>query len=53
MSLIEIARSAPEDRVDFAWSRLRGYSAVAALVVTISIGYLALGSLIHSVVDSL
>ncbi len=53
MSLIEIARSASGDRVDFALSRLRGYSAVAALIITISVGYLALGSLIHSVVDSL
>ena len=53
MSLMEITRSASRDDEGISVARLRGYSAVAALIVTVSAGYVALGSLIHSIVEKL
>ena len=53
MSLMEITRSTSGDDEGVSVARLRGYSAVVALIVTVSAGYVALGSLIHSLVATL
>ena len=53
MSLMEITRSASRDDEGVSIARLRGYSAVVALIIAVSVGYVALGSLIHSIVATL